>query len=210
MLAKSTFHLPLRIARGGGVALVVQVLAPAQAQLQLHPPILEVNLQGNQRVALAAHQAAELADLAFMQEQLFGAKRVAVGEAALLIGADVHAFGKHFRPTHHGKALLEIHPALTHALDLGALEAKAAFVGFLHEVIVIRLFVLRYRLDPPLVRHGGNLLSRSFPQHAIITRPRIKVQALANGKAVAYNVPIPIGRGGFRAGHDSKHGAARA
>ena len=187
MLAKRAFHFALGVARGGGVALVVKMLAPAQAKLQLHPPVLEVNLQGDQRVALAAHQAAELADLAFVQEQLFGAKRVAVGEAALLVGADVHALGKHLRPAHHGEALLEVHPALAHALDLGALEAKAAFVGFLHEVIVIRLFVLRYRLDAPLVRHGGNLLSRLFSQHVIIARVHIKAQALAKAEEAAYN-----------------------
>ena len=43
-LAERALNFALRIARRGGVALVVQVLALAKAQFQLHAPVLEVYL----------------------------------------------------------------------------------------------------------------------------------------------------------------------
>ena len=141
---EGALYLPLGVLAGHIVPLVMELLALAQAQLQLHAPFLQVDRQGNQRVALPLHQTIQLADLAFVQQQPLGPQGIPVELVALLIGADVHAFHPHFPRPDHRPALLQVDPALTHGLHLGAEELHAALVLFLHEIIVPGFPVLRH------------------------------------------------------------------
>ena len=94
--AESPLDLPPGVLFGGCVPLVVQMLAAAKTHFQLHAPVLQVNLEGNERVALTAHQPGQLADLRFVQEQLLGPQRIGVEEIAVVIGTDVLAFVEYF------------------------------------------------------------------------------------------------------------------
>ena len=130
------------------------MLAHADAQVQLHPAVLQVHIQRHQGVPLPLHLRAQLADLAFMQQQPFGTQRIGVEDIALLIGADVHSLNEHFAVFHNGVAFLQVHPALAHGLDFRALQFDAALDAFLHEEIVACLPVLGNGLDADLLRHG--------------------------------------------------------
>ena len=55
-------------------------------------PVLEVQLQGDQRQALLFHRADEPLDFLAVQQQLPGAHRIVVVPVSLLVGRDVHAF----------------------------------------------------------------------------------------------------------------------
>ncbi len=102
-----------------------------------------------------------MTNLALVQQQLLLPKRVGVEDVALLVGADVHAADEHLAVLDDGEALLEVHPPLTHALDLGALELHAAFQPLFDEVIVERFFVLCHRLDALCARHATPSLEKS-------------------------------------------------
>ena len=60
----------------------MQLAAFAQADGELDPGPLEVNVEGDQRQAFLIHQAAQLVDLAAMGQQFAGAQRVVVEVAA--------------------------------------------------------------------------------------------------------------------------------
>ena len=62
--------IPLRIPLGTGIPLVVLGFTLAQTKLELHPPILQIDLQGDERVALPGDQTVQLADLLLVQQQL--------------------------------------------------------------------------------------------------------------------------------------------
>ena len=127
---------PLGVPFGHGVALVVQVLAYAHAQVQLHAAVLQIHVQRHQCVALALHRAAQLADLTLVEQKTLGPQRVGVEDVALLIGADVHALNEDFPVLDHSEALFQVHLALAHGLDFRAFQLDAALDAFLDEVIV--------------------------------------------------------------------------
>src|SRR4051794_18560996 len=61
---------PVRVPGGDGVPLVIGPAAPRQSQLQLGPPVDEVDRQWDERQALLGRALAQLVDLAAVQEQL--------------------------------------------------------------------------------------------------------------------------------------------
>ena len=160
LLAHRPGGLHFHVVLGGGVALVVQMLAHAYAQLHLHPAVLQVQLQRDQRIALALHHLQELSDLGLVQQQLFGPHGIGVEDVALLVGADVHALHKHFAVLDPGVALLQVHTSLADGFYFRAVQGKTAFVGFLHKVVVPRAAVGGHGLDALLPGHAQHLLSR--------------------------------------------------
>lgn len=161
VLAQRAADIAIRVAFGNAVALVVLRLTAAQAELQLHPPVLEVDFQRDERVALPRHKPFQLADLALVHQKTLGTHGIAVEDVALLIGTDVHAFDPDLAMADDRPAFLEIHATLPHALDLGAVQLDPALVAFLHEIIVKRLAILCHGLDALLMRHENHILSRS-------------------------------------------------
>ena len=131
----------------------MQLLAPAQAHLQLHASVLQIHLERNERVALTAHQPGQLANLRLVQKQFLGPEGIGVEDVAVVVGTDVHSLGEDLAAPQDAEAFLQVDLALTHALDFRAHQTQAAFVGFFHEIIVVCLFVLRDGLHAFLVRH---------------------------------------------------------
>src|SRR6185503_6884209 len=73
------------------LALVVRLLAAGEPDLDLDLPVLEVGLQGHDRVALLRRLAPELPDLAAMEQQLAVAALRMVLDVAVTVGADAAA-----------------------------------------------------------------------------------------------------------------------
>src|SRR5262249_39743131 len=88
--APGAIHLALRLALGDGVALVGAGLALGDADLDLHPPILEVHAQGDERVAGLLLRLLQLVDLAPVEKQLARPLRVVVEQRPCrLVGRDL-------------------------------------------------------------------------------------------------------------------------
>ena len=168
VLPERPLDLPVGVALGHGVALIVELLALAQAELQLHATVLEVDFQRHQRVALPGDEAVQLADLAAVHEELLGAHGVAIEDVALLVGADMHALNPELALAHLRPRLLEVHPALPHGLDLGAKELQAALIALLHEIVMKGPAILRHHLDALLMRHSATSPALAFFHYIIV------------------------------------------
>ena len=72
-----------------GFALVPQLLAFGQRQLNFHFTVLEVHADGDQRESFLLGLADQLADFFFVHKQLAGAQRGVVVDVTVLVGADV-------------------------------------------------------------------------------------------------------------------------
>ncbi len=153
MLAERTADITVGIALGNGVTLVVFSLAAAKTKLQLHPAVLEVNLQRNERIPLTGNKTVQLADFVLVQQQLLGAHRILVENVPLIIGADVHALDPDFAIADLCPGFLQVYAPLPNTLDLSAEERQTAFVLLLHEIIVPGLAILRHGFDSLLMRH---------------------------------------------------------
>ena len=144
-------HGALHVALGGAfchvLALVVELFALAETDLHLDAAVLEIQADGDQRIAGLLDDAVETSDLLFVHEQLAHAHRVAVEDVALLIGRDVHAVDKDFALVDRAPAVLEVDPALTDGFDLGAEQLDACLVALFDKIVVPRLFVLRDRFQ---------------------------------------------------------------
>src|SRR6185369_2770573 len=68
--SERALHLPLRVALRDVAPLVVQLLAAAERQLDLHAAVLEVEPRGNERQAALRDLAAERRELAGVEEEL--------------------------------------------------------------------------------------------------------------------------------------------
>ncbi len=134
----------------------MQLLPLAKPQLELHPAVLEIDLQGNQGIALTHHKPVQLADFLPVHQELFRAKRITVEDVALFVGADVHPLHPDLTLTDLGPAFLQIDLAQADAFDLGAKERNAAFVAFFHKIVVKSLFIGGDHFDPLLMRHPGH------------------------------------------------------
>lgn len=150
------------IPRGGAGALVVELFALAEAQLQLDPPALEVERERHQGVALQLDLLREPPDLVFVRQQLAGAHRIPVEDVALFVGADVHALHHQFAVLHLDPGVLEVDRAGAQAFDLGAHQGDAGLQRLDHKVFVTGLPVHRDGLDRLLLlRHPRHPLLRA-------------------------------------------------
>src|SRR5262245_5502676 len=81
--AQEASLLPLPVALGGILALVVQLLALRQGKPQLGAPLgVEIELQGHHRHALPVHGDSQFVDLPFVQQQPAWTARVVLEEGA--------------------------------------------------------------------------------------------------------------------------------
>src|SRR5205807_1083255 len=81
--AGGLLHLPLGLALAQRGALVVQLLAAGQADLDLDAAALEVDLQGDDRQALLGRLADHAGDLTLVEQQLAVALRLVIGVGAV-------------------------------------------------------------------------------------------------------------------------------
>lgn len=72
-------------------ALVVELLASAEADLNLHEGAAEVDAERDESVAVFLQLAEDLIDLGLMEEELAVAQRVLVKDVALLVRIHMHA-----------------------------------------------------------------------------------------------------------------------
>ena len=71
-------NVALRVPPGHVVALIVELLAPAQRDLRLYAAALQIDLQRNDRKALLHDALLQLADLRLVHEQPLGPQRIGV------------------------------------------------------------------------------------------------------------------------------------
>ncbi|MPN21123.1 hypothetical protein SDC9_168502 [bioreactor metagenome] len=100
----------------------------------------------------------EFSNLAFVCEKFSRAKRVAVIDVALLIGADVHPDEKELAVFDLRVTVLEVTGALSERLDLRTAQLDSALQNILNKVIVACLPVLRKRLYASCLRHRVRLV----------------------------------------------------
>src|SRR3954464_14642529 len=63
LTAESPLHLPCRVALGHRLALVALAATGGEAELHLHPAVLEVEAEGDERQAFLRHAGSQLGDL---------------------------------------------------------------------------------------------------------------------------------------------------
>src|SRR5438132_1660521 len=80
--------LPVGLALGEVAALVAELLAARERELDLRAPVLEVQARRHERQPLLLHAAAETVDLAPVQEQLAIAVGIVVPDTPLVVGGD--------------------------------------------------------------------------------------------------------------------------
>ena len=151
------FHFPFHILLPDILALVIELFAPCQADLDLDPSVFEVDLQGHQGIALGLDLAGQLEDLSLVQEQAAFAQGLTVEDIALFIGADVHALNESFSVINGYISFFDAAFAHTDRLDLGSEKLDPAFVFFFYKVIVVGLLVVGYQLHR-FSRHDKTLL----------------------------------------------------
>lgn len=83
---KVPLHLSLLVLLRDVLPLVVELLAPRQAHLDLHQASLKVDLQRHQRVALLRHLGLQLPDLHLVKQKLSHTQRILVENISLLVG----------------------------------------------------------------------------------------------------------------------------
>jgi hypothetical protein len=123
-------------------ALVVQLLALGDADLELDPALFPVHGGGHQGVALAFDQADELVELVAVQQQFAGARRVRrdVGGGAQQ-RVDGAAEDEGLAILDGDIALLDVDVPGAQRLDLPSLQRDARLVALLDEVVMPGLLV---------------------------------------------------------------------
>src|SRR5574344_2857 len=125
-----------------GVALVVEGLAAADAELDLDPSVLEVDLERNQGESLRLRLELELADLLGMDEKLAHRLWLVVEPVAELVGGDVDSDKPKFAAQDRPVAARQRNLAVTDGFDLGPRKLNTALEALEHGIIMSRLAVL--------------------------------------------------------------------
>ena len=118
--------MPLGLALGDRLALVVVFLAACQGHLDLGPAALEVEQGRNQRVAALADLAADTVDLAAVQQQLAFALGFVVLPAGLLVGSDVAIDQVQLTLLDAAVGVVQMRLSGAQRLDLGATSTRPA------------------------------------------------------------------------------------
>src|SRR5437868_6433733 len=129
----------VRLALGG--AFVVLLLVGHEAQLDLDLGALEVERQGDQRVALDERLGAELLDLALVEQELAYARNFVLPAVGLRVLVDLHAVDVGLALADLDPAVGDGHLGLAQALDFGANERDAGLEPLVDMKVVRRLAV---------------------------------------------------------------------
>src|SRR6266446_3301938 len=137
----SAFALPGALLLG--LALVVQFLAAGERELDLGAALLvEIELERDERHALALDRARELVDLAPVEQELAGALGGMVEAAALQVFGDIGIDEPDLPAAGVGIGFRDRRPAKAQRLHLGAGERDARLEGLADLVVETRLAVV--------------------------------------------------------------------
>src|SRR5882672_312526 len=131
-----SLHISVGLALRDVAALVSTLLAPGQRELDLRPPVLEVELRRNERQTPLGDLAGEGVDLFPVEEELAIAIRIVVGEIALVVDRDVGADQPGFPASNVCVGLLERGPAVPEGLHLRAGQDDPGLYT-LEEVVIV-------------------------------------------------------------------------
>src|SRR5260221_6987691 len=164
-------HLALRFALGDGVALVLAGLTLAHAQLDLHPAVLEVEAQGDQRVTRLLLRFLQPIDLAAVEEQLAGALGLVILQGpGRLVGRNLRVEEKQLPTFSYRIRIRQLDAALAQRLHFRAGERDAAFQLALDVVLEAGAAVLGDDLDVafahPVSPSAPLSISRVLPRKA--------------------------------------------
>jgi hypothetical protein len=129
-------HLAVGLAFRQVAPLVALLLTPRQRELDLHPPVLEVELRRDEREPALRDLSGERGDLLSVQEELSVAIRIVVGQVPLLVNRDVRTDEPRLLPTHVRIGLLQGSPSVAKRLDLGPGEDHTG-LDPVEEVVVV-------------------------------------------------------------------------
>ena len=118
-----------------GGSLVPLLLAFGKGQFAFDAAVFEVELDGDQGVALLLGGDDELVDLAFVEEEFAGAEGVVVHRVAVGEGADVGVEEEGFAVFEEAVGVFEVGFAFADGFDLGAAEGDAGFYAVGEEVV---------------------------------------------------------------------------
>ena len=187
------FSAPFKVTPEGllleGVALVVELLAAAHAEVDLYAPVLEENLERYERKPLRLCLELEVAHFLRVHEELSHRLRFVVEAVAELVGSDVRPDEPKLALQDGAVAPRERHLAVAHALDLGARKHYTALDRLEHGIVMSRLPVLGEDRIELLVGHRPVL--RSFSEGGLVRIERIHVDVLL----------VPLGLRVFRSGN---------
>ena len=115
--------------------LVVELLPPADADLHLDLPVLEIHPERDQGKPPLLGLSVEPPDLPLVQEELADAKRVMILPVAVRVGADVEVVEEELVVLDQGVAVLEVGPAVPEGLHLGPHEGDPRLIGLVDEIV---------------------------------------------------------------------------
>jgi len=139
-LAEQAAFLALPVATLLGFALVVQLFAARESQLELGAPaVVEVDAQGNERHAFALDRADQLVRFALMQEQFSRAARLMVQAIGLKVFGDIGVDEKDLAILLAGVGFGDVRLSLPQRFHLRAAKRNPGLEGVLDEVREARL-----------------------------------------------------------------------
>src|SRR6266446_2567119 len=115
-----SLHVSVGLALRDVAALVSTLLAPGQRELDLRPPVLEVELRRNERQTPLGDLAGQGVDLFPVEEEFAVPIRIMIGEIALVVDRDVGADQPGLPLADIRVGLLERGPAVPKGLHLCA------------------------------------------------------------------------------------------
>ena len=158
-ILQSSLDLAIGIVLGDRIALVVELFASTEPELNLYARAREIEREGNKGNSLLRDETEKLEDLALVHQKLALTHRVAIEDISVLIGTDVHTDDEKLAVLEVAVGVLEIDRACAQTFDLRAEKLDARLVFFVHEIVVIRFFVLGNYLMPALfISQNGHLL----------------------------------------------------
>ena len=155
----SALDFAVGIVFGDGVALIVQLFTAAEADLDLYARAGKIEREGNQGKSFLRRQTVELQDLLFMHKETATAQGVAIKDISMLIGAYMHTDNEDFAILNVDIGIFKVDAACADAFDLCTEKLDARLIFFVHEIIVICLFILRnYFIAAFFISQNGHLL----------------------------------------------------
>src|SRR5688572_11936877 len=132
-------RLAIDLAAPDRFALVMRLLALGQRDERLDAPVLEIELERDERQAFLGNAPDHLANLLPPQQQLPLPHLRVVGGAAMAVGADVDVHHPHLAVLDARVAVAQVHAALANRLHLGPEKRDARLPRVENVVIVPRL-----------------------------------------------------------------------
>jgi len=137
----------------------VLLLALGQADLALHAPALEVQVQRHQGIAGTLDLADQLVQFGAVQQQLAGAQGLGMAEGGRRgQRADVGAEQEQFAVAHDDIGLLDLYLAFADGLDFPPLQYDAGFIPVLDEVVEKSFFIVNNTHEIAKIRVSVKLL----------------------------------------------------